>query len=117
MLHGRRIQPEVPQRPELPVGGDALTGQQPHQDRERFVGARARPSTGTPLAANSGGNSPPTPTPRSKRPREIRSRVDASFAAIAIGYSGRIVSALSSRTRSVTAAAAARVTKALAVGP
>ena len=76
-----------------------------------------RPTTGAPTAANSGGYSPPTPMPRSKRPLEIRSSVEAIFAASAIGYSGKMVSALSSRTRSVTPAAVARVRNALDVGP
>jgi hypothetical protein len=76
-----------------------------------------RPATATPLAANSGGYSPPTPTPSSKRPCETRSSVAVIFAASAIGYMGKMVTAESSRTRSVTAAAAARVMKALDTGP
>ena len=76
-----------------------------------------RPATGTPLAANSGGYSPPTPTPSSKRPCDTRSKVAAILAASTIGYTGNKVTALSSRIRPVTAAAAARVTNALATGP
>ena len=53
----------------FPSAVTLLTGQQPQHDRERLVGrGRPGPRRGTPLAANSGGYSPPTPTPRSKRP-------------------------------------------------
>jgi hypothetical protein len=55
--------------------------------------------------------------PRSKRPFETWSSVVASLAASAAGYSGSTVSEVSSRSRVVAPAAAARAMKPLVTGP
>ncbi len=92
------------------VGPWCDTGPPRHSARSTSIASSVRAPRspiGTPTAANSAGNSPPTPTPTVTRPPERESRSASCLATSTGGYSGSTRTAVPTRTRSVHATSSA----------